>query len=312
MIPIDSQWGKVITSTIINKLNMKKFYYFLLALAIISNSLIAQTKKAYQLYTGDGVPVDYSEMFTMIEKADLIFFGELHNSAISHWLQLELTKDLYEKKKEDLVLAAEMFETDNQVILDEYLSGLISSGRYEAECRLWPNYKNDYKPLVEFAKEKKLKFVAANVPRRYASLVSKKGFEGLYDLSSIAQSFLPPLPIEYDPELPCYKDMMSMGGEGMPAHVTANLPKAQALKDATMAFFTMKEFVTGKLVLHFNGAYHSQNHEGIIWYINKMVPGLNIQVIHTVTQEDVHLLEEDNKNLGDYILVVDEDVTTTY
>ncbi len=63
---------------------------------------------------------------------------------------------------------------------------------------------------------------------------------------------------------------------------------------------------------HYNGAYHSQNHEGIIWYINRSMPGLDIKVIHTVSQEDIHLLEDGNKNLGDYILVVDQDMTNTY
>lgn len=291
---------------------MKRLHLLFLVLIILGQTINAQSKKAYQLYTGEGIPVEYSEMLKVLEMSDMVFFGELHNNPISHWLQIELTKDLYEKKKEDLVLAAEMFESDNQLILDEYLSGLITKGRYEAECRLWPNYKNDYQPLVEFAKENSLKFVASNVPRRYASLVSKKGFEGLNSVSAIGQSFLPPLPIEFDPEVPCYKNMLSMGGGGMPAHVTENLPKAQALKDATMAFFTMKEFVTGRLILHYNGSYHSMNHEGIIWYIDRMVPGLDIQVIHTVSQKDVYQLEEDNKNTGDYILVVDEDMTTTY
>ncbi len=291
---------------------MKKSFLSFIVFCFLSFSLQAQSKKAYQLYTGDGAPVEYHEMLVILEKSDLVFFGELHNNPISHWLQFELTKDLYETKKEDLVLAAEMFESDNQLILDEYLAGLISKSRYEAECRLWPNYKNDYMPLVEFAKANSLKFVASNVPRRYASLVSGKGFEGLDSVSSLGKALLPPLPIEYDPEVACYKNMMSMGGGGMPAHVTVNLPKAQALKDATMAFFTMKEFVTGKLILHFNGSYHSENHEGIIWYVNKMSPGLDIQVIHTVSQKDVYLLEKEYKNRADYILVVDEDMTTTY
>lgn len=82
-------------------------------------------------------------------------------------------------EKDNLILGAEMFESDNQVILNEYLAGLISQSSFENEARLWPNYKTDYKPLVEFAKTNKLQFVASNVPRRYASLVNSKGFEDL-------------------------------------------------------------------------------------------------------------------------------------
>lgn len=272
-------------------------------------SLQAQDKRAFQLYTSEGNPVNYAEMLENVKPADLIFFGELHNNPIAHWLQLELTMDLYENKKEKLILSAEMFESDNQLILDEYLNGTISKARFEAECRLWPNYSTDYKPLVEFAKDSGLLFIAANVPRRYANIVSKKGFEVLDSLSLEAKAFLPPLPIRYDSTVNCYKAMMEM--EGMPAHVTVNLPKAQALKDATMAHFINKYFVTGGQLIHYNGAYHSNEHEGIVWYIKKYSSAWKIQVISTVEQEDITELEEENQGQGDFILVVPENMTKT-
>jgi len=288
---------------------MKKLL-ILIFLAFPIIGLQAQDKKAYQLYTGEGIPVIYSEMLKNSQLADIVFFGELHNNPIAHWLQLELTQDLFENKKQDLILSAEMFESDNQLILDEYLNDIIPESRFEAECRLWPNYKTDYKPLVQFAKENGLQFVAANVPRRYANIVSKKGFEILDSLSLEGKSYITPLPIEYDPTVPCYKAMLEM--EGMPAHVTENLPKAQAVKDATMAHFINKYFLTGKQIIHFNGAYHSNNHEGTVWYMNQYLPRLNIQVISTVTQEDIYNLEKGNMGLGDYILVVPENMTKTY
>ncbi len=282
----------------------------LIFVSITMISLQAQDKKAYQLYTAEGVPASYSEMLKNSKMADIVFFGELHNNPIAHWLQLELTKDLYENKKENLILSAEMFESDNQLILDEYLNGTIPKSRFEAECRLWPNYSTDYKPLVEFAKDNDLHFIAANVPRRYANIVSKKGFEILDSLSLEAKSLIPPLPIEYDPTVACYKAMLEM--KGMPARMSENLPKAQALKDATMAHFINKHFQTGKQIIHYDGAYHSNNHEGTVWYMNQYFPKLNIQVISTVSQEDIYNLDEENKGLGDYILVVPENMTKTY
>ena len=62
-----------------------------------------------------------------------------------------------------------MFETDNQLIIDEYFSDLIKESSFESEVRLWKNYATDYKPLLNFAKQNGLKFVASNIPRRYAS-----------------------------------------------------------------------------------------------------------------------------------------------
>ncbi len=155
-----------------------------------------------------------------------------------------MTKDLYEVKKDNLVLGAEMFERDNQVMLDEYLGGLISQSSFESEARLWPNYQTDYKPLVEFANKNQLKFVATNVPRRYAALVNVKGFEGLDELSDEAKAFLPPLPVKYDPDLNCYKSLMSM--PGMESHMTPNLPKAQAIKGCNNGLFYYEKLVKRK------------------------------------------------------------------
>jgi uncharacterized iron-regulated protein len=185
-------------------------------------------KPVYLLFNEKGKKVKYEKMVRQMEDADIVLFGELHNNAIAHWLQLELTKDLHELKDSNLVLGAEMFESDNQLILDEYFSGLISQSRFEAEVRLWNNYKTDYKPLVEFARENNLRFVATNIPRRYASLVNSKGFEGLEELSDEAKTFLPPLPVLYEPELPAYKNMLNM--EGMGSHVNENFPKHRPLK----------------------------------------------------------------------------------
>ncbi len=266
-------------------------------------------KPAYSLFNKEGKEVKYEKMLKQAEDADIVLFGESHDNPVSHWLQLELTKDLYNSKKNKLVLGAEMFETDNQLILDEYLNGQISQSNFESEARLWPNYQTDYKPLVEFAKKNKLRFVATNIPRRYASIVNSKGFEGLDSLSAEAKVFLPPLPVKYDPELNCYKSMMEM--EGMGSHVTPNFPKAQAIKDATMAYFILKNWSKGKTLIHYNGSYHSENFESIYWYLKQANPDLNIVTIHTVSQEDVSDLLDENKGRADFTICVVEDMTKT-
>ena len=287
---------------------MKKPYVILFLAVSISLSF-KNDKPAYSLFNGEGKPVKYEKMLNELAEADLVFFGELHDNPIGHWLELEITKDLFRLKGQNLVMAAEMFERDNQVILDEYLNDQISQSSFESEARLWPNYKTDYKPLVEFAKSNDLVFVASNVPRRYASLVHKKGFEVLDSLSLEAKTFLPPLPIRYDPEVKCYKDMLEM--EGMQGHVNENFPKAQALKDATMAHYIMQYWSQGTLSIHYNGSYHSNNFEGIIWHILQDHPNLKILTIANVLQEDLSELEEENINTASYILCVPPSMTRT-
>lgn len=285
-------------------------YFLSLAFVFTFFSLFGQNPAAYKIFDAEGEETDYQTMVRSMIPADMVFFGELHNNSIAHWLQLELTKKLYSEKGNKLVLGAEMFEADNQLILDEYLQDIIPTTRFEAECRLWPNYQTDYKPLVEFAKAHQLDFIATNIPRRYANIVSKGGFEKLDSLSWEAKQYIAPLPMEYDPELPSYKDMLNMmGGMG---HGNPNLPKAQAAKDATMAFFINENFLTNQLFLHFNGSYHSKNKEGIVWYLKKYGPGYHIITLETVVQDQIDELAEEHLGTADYIIVVDEDVTDTY
>ena len=82
-------------------------------------------KPAYRLFNAKGHSMDYGDLLKAAKNADVIFFGEVHSNPVCHWLELELTKDLYEIKKNNLVLAAEMFERDNQLLLNEYLSKMI-------------------------------------------------------------------------------------------------------------------------------------------------------------------------------------------
>lgn len=268
--------------------------------------VFAQQKPAYVLYNAKGKKVSYKKMIKQLAKKDIVLFGEFHNNPISHWLELSVAKDLAEKR--DLTFGAEMFEADNQQPLNDYLSGKISAKGLDSSARLWPNYKTDYAPILNFAKEKNAVFVATNIPRRYASMVSKKGFESLDTISALEKTWMAPLPMDYDSTLPGYVKMLSMmGGHGSP-----NMPKAQATKDATMAYFILQNFKPGSLFLHFNGSFHSDNYDGINWYLKKKRPELKYGTITTVSQKNIKEFLEENKGKADFIICVDEDMTNTY
>jgi len=284
---------------------MKKILLLPLTYFILITSL-AQDKPAYVLYNAKGKKVSHKKMIGELVKKDIVLIGESHNNPISHWMELEITKDC--KQSRNLVLGAEMFEQDNQEALDLYLQGKISNKGLDSMARLWKNYPTDYAPLVDFAKDNNIVFAATNIPRRYAAMVSKGGFEALDTISEIEKTWMAPLPIIYDAELPGYKNMLTM----MAGHGTPNMPKAQASKDATMAYFILKYFVPGSLFIHYNGSYHSENHDGIVWYLQQSRPELAIATVTTVSQKDItHLLKE-NMGKADFIICVDEDMTPTY
>ena len=283
---------------------MKKITFSIFLFATIIS--VAQDKKAYQIFDKKGKKSSYEKVLKAAEKSDVVLFGEYHDNSVVHWLQLEFTKDLAQKK--DLVLGAEMLEADNQKQLDQYLNGEINQKQLDSSARLWKNYKTDYKPLVDFAKDKKINFIATNVPRRYASLVFKKDLVALDSLSALEKSWIAPLPIEFDINLPGYKGMMSMQG----GHAGEKMPKAQAIKDATMAYFINKNRKENSIFVHYNGTYHSDNYEGINWYLRKLDADIQIVTIAMVEQKDISKLEAEHYNKADFVLVIDEDVTKTH
>lgn len=277
----------------------------LLALLFFSALAFSQ-KTPYVIYSANGKKVSYKKMLATLTKKDIVLFGEQHNNAIAHWLQYEVTKDLSTSRQ--LILGAEMIESDNQDALNRYLSGEINSKGLDSLARLWSNYKTDYAPLVDFSKAHDLSFIATNIPRRYASLVYKNGFGVLDTLSANEKEWIAPLPISFDSQLPTYQNILAMMGD----HGTPELVMAQAIKDATMAHFLLKNYKEGSLFIHFNGAYHSDDYEGILWYIKHERENINAATISTVSQDDVYKLLEENHKKADFIICVDSNMTTTY
>jgi uncharacterized iron-regulated protein len=278
----------------------------ILTLCGMLNIYVFAQKPSHIIYNSKGEKVAYQEMLKSLSKEDVVLFGELHDNPIAHWLQLELTRDLDSFR--NLMLGAEMIEADNQNALNLYLNDSIDKKGLDTMARLWINHKTDYAPLLRYAKDSGIGFIATNVPRRFAKKVYSSGFGALDSLSDREKDWVAPLPILFDSLLPKYQNILKMmGGHGSP-----NLVKAQALKDATMAYFILKNHENGQLFLHYNGAYHSDHYEGILWYLKKANENLNYSTISTVSQEDISSLEEENLNRADFIICVDSDMTSTH
>ncbi|MBD0403658.1 ChaN family lipoprotein [Flammeovirga sp. EKP202] len=295
---------------------MKKNIITLL-LTLYAVAAFSQTPlKAYQIFDKEGKEVTFEEMAESLSNYDVVFFGELHNNPIAHWLQFELTKSLAEQKNNEIVLGAEMFEKDNQLVLDEYLQGFIKEAVLIKDGKAWDNYKTDYAPLVDFAKVHNIPFIATNVPRRYASLVSKKGLAELETLSKEAKkNYIAPLPIEVPYENPSYKEMeQMMAGHGMTGKAK-QFVEAQAIKDATMGYSIvegLKKKNKGKLFLHYNGDFHSKNHEGTVWYVNHYNKNLKAGVIAFGQQTDLSKLSDENKGTNEFTIICNSNMTKTF
>lgn len=266
----------------------------------------AQLLPAYTLFDSKGKKISHKQFLRTVADADVVLFGEQHNNPIAHWLQLVVARDLHARGP--LIMGAEMIETDDQATLDRYLRGEIDQAAFDTLARLWNNYGTDYAALVDLAKDKGLPFIATNVPRRYARAVSRGGFEALDTVPQAQRAWMAPLPITFDPTLPGYVNMLTMMGD----HGTPDVVKAQALKDATMAFFIAQNAKPGSHFLHFNGSYHSDHYEGIAWYLKQAHPELKVVTIATVVPEQLDRLDAEFRGQADIILCVDKAMPGSY
>lgn len=302
------------------KLKIMKNKLFLLAFVLfwgnfLNGQSISNNKPAYIIYNANGVQVSYDSMVNGILNVDVCLFGELHNDPISHWMEKELVKSFYEIKKEKLVVGAEMWETDNQLLVDEaFVQNFYDEAMYIESSKLWPNLKPDYLPILQYSVKNKIPFVCTNIPRRYARMVSRKGIESLDLLSNLAKTYIAPLPIPIDLNEYAYKTMISDMPQGSNMKMTnpENLAKAQAVKDATMAHFILKNFKSNNLFFHFHGEFHSAHYSGIYFYLKLYQPNIKIKTISIVQQANLESLDKENLNRADFIIVIPEDMSVTY
>jgi len=119
-------------------------------------------------------------------EADVVFFGESHDQAGAHMLEIFLTRLLFERC-DKLVVCMEMFERQTQPLLDAYIGREMDEKAFLARLSdpamkgLWGNYAKDYRPIIEFCREKGIPVVAAFPPRRLASTLARKGKEGFFE-----------------------------------------------------------------------------------------------------------------------------------
>lgn len=268
----------------------------------------------YKVYNTNTKQLTTPEQIAMdCKDADVLFFGEEHNDSAGHYMEKEIFNALQKQYGSKLALSMEMFETDCQLVLDEYLAGFISEERFLKEARAWSNYK-DYKPLVELAKKNKLSVIAANPPRRYVNMVGRKGMLSLDSLSKASKRFLPRLP--YDTATGPYREkFMEFMKGGSPGTSNAKIFYSQSLWDAGMANSIYQYWRKHKdeKIFHLVGRFHCDEKLGTAAQLqnrNRKLKILNISCF-----SDSSFANPDwskFSNLGDYIILTDPGLKKTY
>lgn len=257
---------------------------------LLAGTVLSQSYVPERVYdTKAGAWVDFEVMAAAVAGADAVFVGEQHNDPNTHLLERALLEALA-RRRADLVVSLEMFERDTQAALDAYLAGTLDEAAFLKDSRPWPRYQTDYKPLVEFAREKGWPVIAANVPRPLASGVAKTGLSSLETLAPEQKPWIAS-------EIQCPKDAyFDRFSETMGGHPAGDGPDAvakqramveryyyaQCLKDEVMGESVARVAKgpgEGPLVVHYNGAFHSDFALGAAERAARRLPGSRIAVI---------------------------------
>ncbi|WP_295772490.1 ChaN family lipoprotein [uncultured Mucilaginibacter sp.] len=230
----------------------------------------------YKIYnTNTQKTATLDEVVAEMNKADVLFYGEEHNDSLGHTIELAIFDMLVKKYPQNAALSLEMFETDTQPVVNEYLNNLIREKNLLTDARAWSNYK-DYKPLVELAKQHQLPVIAANAPSKYTNRVTRLGLGSLHELDSKAKEWLPPLPIDTAAGAYYNKFVKTMGGHASMGGM--KIYQSQNLWDATMAWSIAKHLKVNprSKIMHINGGFHSEDQLGAAAQLKKYAPKARI------------------------------------
>ncbi len=252
--------------------------------------------------TGTAVPLE--QVADELAGADVVFLGELHDSPDCHRLQLELTQLLLERRGE-IIVSLEQFERDDQWVLDRYLAGEIGEAQFLEEARsTWPNYADDYRPVVELARKNGMRVLAANVPRPLASRVVREGINTV-----LGEEFAPrQVYVAAGPYKDAFREVMGEHGDRLGGAEFDNIFAAQCIKDDAMAESIADSLLPlseRPLVIHWCGAFHSDRGLGTVERLKRRMSALDLVVLSTVRPEDLDRpLTEDELASGRYVFVV--------
>ncbi|QIL42484.1 ChaN family lipoprotein [Pedobacter sp. HDW13] len=289
-----------------------KFLLIIIGLAIGNNLCAQDMSSHYKIFdVKKQKKVTLDDIISDMDNADVLFFGEDHNDSVGHYLEAEIFKKLSNRYPQKTALSLEMFHTDVQPVVNEYLAGSISEKNFIKEGRAWGNY-SDYRPLIEQAKKLKLQVIAANAAARYSNAVTMGGLKALENLPKSSLSFLPPLPIDTAQGKYYDKFTATLGGHNMGS---MKIYQTQNLWDATMAWSIGKfaKLNKGTKILQLNGRFHSDEKLGTLARLAQFNPKLKILNISSFPDESFGQPDwEKFKNLGDYIIITDPGVKRSY
>ncbi|MEN0051730.1 MAG: ChaN family lipoprotein [Bacteroidota bacterium] len=281
----------------------------ILCLLLFPPFFLASQTVSYKIYsTENKQEISLEDLAAAVVETDVLVFGEQHDDSLAHALQDKIYAMLLDQYG-TVTLSMEMFETDGQLILDEYLAGHITESKMTNDTRAWGNYQTDYRSMVELAKKKKQVVIAANAPRRYVNMVSRLGLASLGNLSKDSKKLIAKLPIDTKDE-GYYKRFKEIMGGHM-SSIGMNIYHAQCVWDATMADRIYQHWKKHKKerIFHLTGRFHSDYQQGTITQLRRLNKKIRVKNISCFPIPDFEQPNWDNyADLGDFLIVSQEKI----
>ena len=231
----------------------------------------------YQLYTPSGEHIALSKLPIELQQADVILIGEWHTHAGVHRFQTDMLKQLTSYDR-SLALSMEQFTRDKQPVVDAYLRGEIGEQYLMKQANAWPNYESDYRPLVEFAKQKNLPVIAANAPKSIVRCIGRQGLDYINKLDDDQRMFI--AQAINTGSSPYKEKFMASMHHGKPEQTEKQFA-AQVTWDETMAesIVSYLDDNPGAQVVHVAGKFHTEQGLGTAASILSRNPSLKVIVI---------------------------------
>lgn len=205
---------------------------------------------------GDKQGANLAEVVKNVERADVIFIGEIHYNPQHHTAQLDIVRSLHAKKL-PMAIGLEMFTPEDQQKLDDWTGGKLDEESFiPIYSRNWSYGWQLYRDLFVFARDNHIPLIALNIPKAVISRVMAQG------PSSLQESEIPPkISWSLNESQADYMSIISQQvfGNSPPEKYVARLCAAQALRNSGMAWNIAKykqEHAADKVVV-LAGTWHA-------------------------------------------------------
>ncbi len=302
-----------------------------------------------------GAAIDWQELLEAIEWADVVILGEQHDDAVAHAVQLAVVEDAM-KRYPGTALSMEMLDREEQALVDDYLADFINRDMFLEQTAStkwlriardylddeidretfqkrilrigWPDWENNYQPIIDAAKAAGAPVVAANTPwLRYMSVANREGYDRLRSLTDAQKRLFA------RPKRQTYKDYRERFWQVMVGRAEGELPeppeegaeqdaeslhmqmtdeqvtrafRGQLIMDATMADSIARALRNGAdKVVHLVGQFHSDFTGGTVQELRRRKRGVKILTV-SMQRADATALREEDRGRADIVIYTGE------